>query len=143
MRTARERLGSRHAVGQPKRHRIRPRTLKTARRLRAELTAMEKKLWHRLRGDDLAGFKFRRQYAIDRFVVDFYCAGSRLIVEVDGDTHAARRGYDSARTCRLRQLGYRVVRFTNQDVSQRSGLVLDAILAACRGESLPPPWPSP
>jgi very-short-patch-repair endonuclease len=58
-----------------------------ARELRQELTPAEKVLWQALRDKQLAGFKFRRQHPIDRFIADFYCAACKLIVELDGGIH--------------------------------------------------------
>ena len=55
--------------------------------MRCEPTPSEKRLWQKLRQKQLLGFKFRRQQAIDRFIVDFYCAKARLVVEVDGGIH--------------------------------------------------------
>jgi len=61
-------------------------------------TPAEAKLWARQRNRQLGGFKFRRQQPIDRFIVDFYCAEARLVVELDGDSHTDQAEYDAART---------------------------------------------
>jgi very-short-patch-repair endonuclease len=61
---------------------------KRARELRNNATAAERKLWYRLRELKVAGQKFRRQVPIDHFIVDFACLSHRLIIEVDGATHA-------------------------------------------------------
>ena len=114
-----------------KKHRIRPGTLANARRLRRDQTPAETELWRHLRAGGLGGHKFRRQYAIERFIVDFYCAGAGLIVEIDGDTHDGRESYDEARTQRLEQLGYRVIRFTNTEVHEQLDEVLEVIFKAC------------
>jgi very-short-patch-repair endonuclease len=63
---------------------------KTARRLRRNQTDAERMLWLRLRGRRLDGWKFRRQFPIDRFVANFFCADAHLVIELDGGQHAVR-----------------------------------------------------
>jgi very-short-patch-repair endonuclease len=58
-----------------------------ARDIRKEQTDAENELWQRLRGRRLADYKFRRQYAIGRYIADFYCSEARLIIEIDGPIH--------------------------------------------------------
>ena len=70
-------------------------------------------MWKVLRGRGLGGLKFRRQHPVDGFVVDFYCAERRLIVEVDGSVHDRQRAADEERQAVLDASGYRVVRLTN------------------------------
>lgn len=104
-----------------------------ARALRRNATEAEVALWQRLRGRRLIGLKFRRQAPIERFIVDFYCPEKRLIVEVDGGQHTAES--DRARTERLEALGYKVIRFWNNDVLGNTLAVLETIRA--RAEALP------
>ena len=88
-----------------------------ARELRHEMTYAEKRLWQYLRNGQLDGALFRKQHAVDTYIVDFFCAKSRLVIEVDGDSHAEQLEYDAARTQWLsEQHHYRVLRFTNEDV---------------------------
>ena len=68
-----------------KKHRIYPPILAAARELRQPQTPMEQRLWTRLRDRQFSGYKFRRQHPIGYFIVDFYCADRKLIVEIDGD----------------------------------------------------------
>ena len=68
---------------------------KTARRLRLDQTDAERVLWLRLRDRRLGGWKFRRQFPIDRFIVDFFCADAHLIVELDGGQHAIKSEADA------------------------------------------------
>jgi very-short-patch-repair endonuclease len=117
-----------------------PTILKRAREMRKNLTAPEAKLWQRLRGRQLDGHKFRRQHPIDRFIVDFYCHEARLIVEVDGESHAFQQEYDRERSAFLISMGNRVIRFSNEDVMQRMDGVLEVILQAF--EERPSPGPS-
>ena len=81
-----------------KRHRFPPELLHRSRELRQPLTPAERKLWTMLRNRNLAGYKFRRQHLIGHFIVDFYCAQVRLVVEIDGDIHSRQVEYDAART---------------------------------------------
>ena len=100
-----------------------------ARKLRASQTSAETRLWQALRGRRLAHWKFRRQHAIDRYIVDFVTIEGKLIVEVDGATHGAdaeiTRDLERARL--LQSLGFLVVRVTNVDVYENLGGVLDMI----------------
>jgi very-short-patch-repair endonuclease len=98
--------------------------------MRREQTAPEQKLWLELRAKRFAGGKFRRQVVIDRYIVDFACRNpTKLVVEVDGDTHAGRERYDAARTAELEKRGYGVMRFTNSEVTAN----LDGVLTTIRG----------
>jgi very-short-patch-repair endonuclease len=112
--------------------RIYPPILERARELRQPQTPIENKLWARLRDRRLGGLKFRRQHSIGRFVVDFYCADCRLVVEVDGDSHADQVEYDQARTVWLNERGYTIIRFSNRAVQNQLEAVLAAILAECQ-----------
>src|SRR5690349_14827718 len=87
-----------------------------ARQMRHEPTLAEDLLWQRLRVFRLNGYKFRRQYSIDRFVVDFYCPGTGLIIEVDGEVHRQQVEADQEREHILAELGFQVIRFTNAQV---------------------------
>ncbi|HST62556.1 MAG TPA: endonuclease domain-containing protein [Longimicrobium sp.] len=92
--------------------------LEASRRLRSEMTEAERHLWDGLRGEGIRGMRFRRQHAIGRFVLDFYCPAHRLAVEVDGAVHDTpdQAEYDAARSEALEQLGIRVLRVRNEDV---------------------------
>jgi very-short-patch-repair endonuclease len=103
--------------------------LQLARNLRRQMTPAEEKLWAALRGRRLAGLRFRRQQVIDGFIVDFYCDGARLIVEVDGGIHAEQQGYDEARDEILAGRGFRIIRVANDDVVGRLPHVLGQIAA--------------
>ncbi len=89
-----------------------------ARELRREMTPAEKKLWRHI-CDNQLGVQFRRQHAVGPYIVDFFCAKRKLVVEVDGDSHAEseQAKYDAERTQWLNeQKNYSVVRFWNTDV---------------------------
>jgi very-short-patch-repair endonuclease len=118
-------------------------TTTTARRLRRHQTDAERILWFRLRGRRLAGWKFKRQVPIDRFIVDFICADAKLIVELDGGQHADRTRQDEERTRTLEAMGYLVLRFWNNDVMRNLEGVLEEILNTLSQRSPEPPHPTP
>jgi very-short-patch-repair endonuclease len=99
-----------------------------ARRLRSAMTDAEIKLWQRLRGKQL-GVPFYRQKPIANFIVDFYCASGKLIIEIDGGQHFESAGLknDQARDQALRALGLRVLRFDNHQVLHETDAVLQSI----------------
>ncbi|MBI3244472.1 MAG: endonuclease domain-containing protein [Chloroflexi bacterium] len=105
-----------------------------ARQLRREMTPAEKKLWARLRFDQLDGFQFRRQHAVGNFILDFFCAKAKLVVELDGDSHADQVEYDEERTKWLNeQKHYRVIRFTNREVNENIEAVVEKIREELKG----------
>jgi very-short-patch-repair endonuclease len=87
-----------------------------AKQMRQEMTPAERLLWERLKSRRLDGFKFRAQHPVGPFILDFWCPAKKLVVEVDGEVHAQRRGYDRARTEQLEAHDYTVIRFTNEEV---------------------------
>ena len=97
------------------------------RHLRRNQTPAERALWQHLRRKQLGGLRFRRQHPIGRFVVDFYCPARRLVIEVDGESHAYQAEYDVSRTAWLEMQGYHILRFTNADVRENINAVLAAI----------------
>jgi len=84
-------------------------------------------LWSRLRGSQLEGFKFRRQYPIGPFFADFFCQEAELIVELDGSQHADRSTADQRRTEFLRDAGFSVLRFWNHQITSEIDDVLQHI----------------
>jgi len=106
-----------------------------AQRLRQNLTPAEQILWQALKNRQLGGLRFRCQHPVGAFIVDFYCPKCRLVIEVDGEIHDQRTEYDTARTIKLNQFGYRVVRFSNQDVMTNLDDVLRQILAASHDQA--------
>ncbi len=111
-----------------KRWRVSREVQERARQLRREMTPAERKLWARIRDGQLNGAHFRKQHAVGRFIVDFFCAKSKLVIEVDGDTHADQVEYDEDRTQWLNeQKHYRVLRFANRDVQRNIEAVLQRI----------------
>ncbi len=106
-----------------------------ARDLRKRLTPAERVLWRLLRDRRLKGLKFRRQFPIGPFVVDFCCYELRLVIELDGKVHAKPQpaARDRERDAYIRGLGYTILRFPNERVFWEAGEVLTEVLAvACR-----------
>ena len=101
--------------------------LERARRMRADPTDAERRLWAYLRGRRMAGCRFLRQRPIGRYIVDFYCPEARLVVEADGDHHAGC-DHDRRRDALLRQLGLKVLRFSDHDILTRLDSVLQSVL---------------
>ena len=97
---------------------------------RGNPTEAEALLWTQLRGRRLEGLKFRRQHALGAFILDFYCASARLVVEVDGGVHRDVVATDQARDRELTSAGYRVVRVSNTRVFEEMAGVLNDIRAA-------------
>lgn len=98
-----------------------------ARSLRKRMTKAETILWSVLRGRRFDGYKFRRQVPIDWFIVDFLCSQQQLIIEIDGSIHDMQKGYDNDREQEIRKRGYRILRFTNDDIQDRLPVVLRTI----------------
>jgi very-short-patch-repair endonuclease len=98
-----------------------------AQQKRHNPTEAEQKLWLRLRNRQVAQAKFRRQHAIERFIVDFFCPDYALVIEVDGPIHNYTVEEDQIRQEFLESLGLHVIRFTNAEVLEHIGDVLVAI----------------
>ena len=99
-----------------------------ARKLRANSTDAELKLWSIVRGRQIQGHKFVRQFSLGPYFADFACREAALIIELDGGQHADNAG-DAARTAYLNAEGYSVLRFWNNDVLTNLEGVHDAIVS--------------
>ncbi len=95
-----------------------------ARKMRHKPVTMEKLFWSEVRNRKLGGYKFKRQFLIGPYIVDFVCVEHKLIVELDGPFHAARSAYDAARDAFLEARGFRVLRFANDYAADDIGIVL-------------------
>ncbi len=84
-------------------------------KLRRNQTKAEQVLWYELKTKRL-GFKFRRQFQIGKYIVDFYCHELRLIIELDGPIHEHQQFYDKQRQVWLENQGYKVIRYLNDEV---------------------------
>jgi very-short-patch-repair endonuclease len=116
-----------------KRHRASAQIQERAKQLRQEQTASEASLWQELRAHRLGGYKFRRQHPIGRFIVDFYCAERRLIIELDGSIHDQQQEYDHEREELLLQQGYTIIRIANAEIEADLAGVLQRILDLLSG----------
>ena len=99
-------------------HPVPPANRRNARKMRKDMTEAELKLWNELRAHRLMGLSFRRQLPIAGYIVDFACPAHKIVVEVDGSQHASKADaeYDHARTGKLEELGWTVLRFWNDDI---------------------------
>jgi very-short-patch-repair endonuclease len=118
----------------------RPKT-NTARKLRRNSTIAEQRLWYRLRSRSLNGMKFVRQESIGPYFVDFVCREHRLVIEVDGGQHCENAG-DAVRDKWLREHGYCVLRFWNNDVLGNIEGVLETIANTLPHDQRAPSPPS-
>jgi len=109
--------------------------------LRNNMTLAEKILWYHLKSKNLDGIKFRRQYGVDHFTLDFYAPMARLAIEIDGDSHfeiEAKR-HDQFRNHFLNTKQIRCIRFLNTDVYENLEQVLESIRSAI--QETPPNLP--
>lgn len=109
------------------------RMLYRRRDLRQKATDVEQLLWERLRRKQL-GYKFKRQFSIENYVLDFYCPEFKLALEIDGGSHKLRRIYDEYRTRTLKAYGVIEIRFSNEEVIGN----LDKIVENIRGHLTSP-----
>ena len=110
----------------PRKLRSNPATKHKAIKLRKESTPAERKLWARIRNDQL-GVTFRREHAIGHYIPDFCSPKAKLIIELDGSQHLEQSEYDAERTVYLESQGYTVIRFWNNEVMSNVEGVLLAI----------------
>jgi very-short-patch-repair endonuclease len=114
-----------------------------SRDLRKNMTDAERKLWTTLSHNQL-GVRFRRQFPLGPYIVDFVCFNPRLIIECDvGQHHTEQKNYDQKRDLFLRNQGFQVLRFWNSEILENLGGVYEVILRVIRGSGSPPPYPPP
>lgn len=123
-----------------------PRLKAFARRMRKEPALTEQRLWRLLRGRRITAFKFRRQHWFGPYIADFYCPAANLVIELDGDSHAADGAAeaDRERQTYLESLGLTVLRFWNAEVYENEDGVLTTICQSCMegsSKSNQPPHP--
>ena len=111
-----------------------------ARENRKNPTPAEKKMWFEvLQNKRFEGLKFSRQKPLDTFIVDFYCAELLLVIEIDGDSHAAQEDYDQRRTACLNRLGIEVIRYSNPDVLENLEGVFEDLSRRIKSRQKQPP----
>jgi very-short-patch-repair endonuclease len=115
-----------------------------ARELRAGATDTERILWAQLRAKRFGGYKFRRQHRMGNYIVDYICLERRVVVELDGGQHAAPDGmeHDRVRDNWLKEEGYTVLRFWDNEVLQNLKGVLEIIMRSCSEHPPLSPLPS-
>jgi len=104
---------------------------KYAKTLRKKSTKAEALLWNKLRSRQLEGVKFRRQQPIENDIVDFVSFEKRIIIELDGGQHAFQKRQDLLRDGQLKQTGYTILRFWNNEVLENIDAVLEIIRQKC------------
>ena len=110
-----------------------------AKALRKNFTDTERILWRHLRAKQMEGYKFRRQEPIGNYIVDFVCQEARIIIEVDGGQHSVEQKKDFERDRWLKEQGYRVLRFWNNEVLTN----IDGVLEVIRNNIDHPPLTPP
>ena len=100
-----------------------------ARALRKNMTGAERLLWSRIRRRQLKGYQFYRQKTIGNYIVDFYCPKTRLIIEIDGRQHYGeeRMNQDQKRDAYLKNIGLKILRFSDREVYENLNGVLEKI----------------
>ncbi|MDD5055567.1 MAG: endonuclease domain-containing protein [Candidatus Peribacteraceae bacterium] len=120
------------------------RQIKLAKTLRQRQTIFEARLWSRLRNHRFHGYKFRRQHPIGRWIADFACIDRKLVIELDGESHALQSREDAMRDEDLTNSGFFVLRFRNSIIKDSFGWCLQRILMALERDIAPPsPYPLP
>ncbi len=109
-----------------------PEFIPRRRDLRHNQTDAEKKLWQALRSRQFEGLKFRRQYSVGPYILDFYCPEKKLCIELDGGQHATNIDHDKQRSQYLTGLGMTVVRFWNNDVLKNIEGVTQTLTKLCQ-----------
>ena len=104
---------------------------KSSRRaLRNNMPLAEQILWKKLQDKQLEGYKFRRQYSIHNFVIDFYCPKIKLAIEIDGESHfdsPKSQNVDMTKQKIIESIGIKIIRFTNNDIYNNLDGVLQGI----------------
>ena len=102
-----------------------------SKNLRKNQTQAEQILWKEIRNNKLHGYKFRRQYAIGRYIADFYCSSAGLVIQIDGKIHDVyeQKEYDLIREKEIKSRKINILRFSNGDVLNNINNVLFKIHA--------------
>ncbi len=114
-----------------------------ARALRRRETYTEKIAWHILRRHGILNLKFRRQFVVRGFILDFYCHEHKLAVEIDGSIHETQKRYDAFRQWILEGHGLKFVRVSAEELERNPEILVTRILQAITSSKSPPPHPPP
>jgi very-short-patch-repair endonuclease len=129
--------------GQNRKERMKRKNIGKCRFLRKHQTDAERKLWSLLRNRQLAKVKFRRQFSVDRYILDFYSPEYKLGIEADGGQHYSDEGKvkDELRTGKLAEYGIQILRFSDLDILQNIEGVYQVILKTIEGMKKNSPSP--
>ena len=120
--------------------------IEKSRQLRKNMTPQERKLWDIIKNRQFFGYRFRRQFPLSQYIVDFICREKKIIIEIDGGQHNEIKNiqYDNKRTEYLISEGYKVLRFWNNDIDKNIGGVYETLKEVFEiGGNITPPQPSP
>jgi very-short-patch-repair endonuclease len=103
-------------------------------KLRNNMTKAEKMLWDKIKGKQIESCKFRRQYSVAQFIIDFYCPELKLAIEIDGESHFQEDAvkYDQQRQIFIESAGIIFLRFTNNEVFENLNSILEIITEKIR-----------
>ena len=118
---------------------FRKRNTERSRELRRSASPAERLLWSKLSSGQLNGFKFTKQFQLGEYYADLICRKQFLVIEIDGHSHDSRQEYDARRDAFIRSLGYRILRFMNEDVLKN----LEGVVATIAGALADSPSPNP
>lgn len=113
--------------------------LSYAKSNRKEDNDAEHHLWYYLRNRRLGGYKFRRQFPVNNYILDFYCSEKKIAIELDGSQHTEHEFYDKRRDDQLKKLGITILRFWDIDVFRNIAGVLEQVVIIL--EAVPAPEP--
>ncbi len=120
--------------------------IEKSRDLRKNMTPQERKLWYIIKNRQFFGYRFRRQFPLGQYIVDFMCREKKIIIEIDGGQHNEIKNiqYDNKRTEYLISEGYKVIRFWNNDIDKNISGVYNKLKEVFEiGGNITPPQPSP
>ncbi len=120
--------------------------IENSRQLRKNMTPQERKLWCIIRNRQFFGYRFRRQFPIGQYIVDFICREKKIIIEIDGGQHNEIKNiqYDNKRTEYLMTEGYKVIRFWNNEIDKNLVGVYEKLKEVFNvTDTVTPPHPSP
>ena len=120
--------------------------IEKSRQLRKNMTPQERKLWDIIKNRQFFGYRFRRQFPLSQYIVDFICREKKIIIEIDGGQHNEIKNiqYDNKRTEYLISEGYKVLRFWNNDIDKNIVGVYEKLKEVFEiGKNITPPQPSP
>ena len=109
------------------------------------MTMQERKLWNIIKNRQFFGFRFRRQFPIGQYIVDFICREKKIIIELDGGQHNEIQNidYDKKRTEYLISQSYKVVRFWNNEIDKNIDGVYEKLKTVFEIDKITPSQPSP